>query len=306
MFIMHRELVSQRATLLSRVPTNSSWAEESLASSTQPSSGDLSSWAPASQRQGPAYSSCGGACKVAPTQIRLISHAGGQPWSQVLGGRLNWLVFSQQFYTSVGIGLRTWKCINTWKQKQTKHIMSCKTGFKGEKDHWRSRRTICVKTHESGKTEIEMFDSAILLIRNPYKSLMAEFNRKFAGHLGYATDRNWKSKGSVSEHPVLLWHSVTGVTPWQDAETSVSTANTQWNLSPITAQGRPKSLRPALWEWTRLGHTSAAERCTAAAGSSSIATEVLCGRENTSRHMSPACSPFTRLRAVKKVCPCST
>ncbi|XP_031985955.1 WSC domain-containing protein 1 isoform X3 [Corvus moneduloides] len=67
-------------------------------------------------------------------------------------------------------------------------------GFKGEKDHWRSRRTICVKTHESGKTEIEMFDSAILLIRNPYKSLMAEFNRKYAGHLGYATDRNWKSK----------------------------------------------------------------------------------------------------------------
>lgn len=88
--------------------------------------------------------------------------------------------------------------------------MSCKTGFKGEKDHWRSRRTICVKTHESGKTEIEMFDSAILLIRNPYKSLMAEFNRKFAGHLGYATDRNWKSKGSVSGHPALLWHSVTG------------------------------------------------------------------------------------------------
>lgn len=54
-----------------------------------------------------------------------------------------------------------------------------------------------MKTHESGKTEIEMFDSAILLIRNPYKSLMAEFNRKYAGHLGYATDRNWKSKGKV-------------------------------------------------------------------------------------------------------------
>lgn len=53
-----------------------------------------------------------------------------------------------------------------------------------------------MKTHESGKTEIEMFDSAILLIRNPYKSLMAEFNRKYAGHLGYATDRNWQSKGN--------------------------------------------------------------------------------------------------------------
>ncbi|XP_025903771.1 WSC domain-containing protein 1 [Nothoprocta perdicaria] len=95
---------------------------------------------------------------------------------------------------------------NTWARHLIEHATGYYTGsyyfdgtlynkgFKGEKDHWRSRRTICVKTHESGKTDIEMFDSAILLIRNPYKSLMAEFNRKYAGHLGYATDRNWKSK----------------------------------------------------------------------------------------------------------------
>ncbi|NXE55983.1 WSCD1 protein, partial [Casuarius casuarius] len=95
---------------------------------------------------------------------------------------------------------------NTWARHLIEHATGYYTGsyyfdgtlynkgFKGEKDHWRSRRTICVKTHESGKTEIEMFDSAILLIRNPYKSLVAEFNRKYAGHLGYATDRNWKSK----------------------------------------------------------------------------------------------------------------
>ncbi|XP_076017462.1 sialate:O-sulfotransferase 1-like [Genypterus blacodes] len=67
-------------------------------------------------------------------------------------------------------------------------------GFKGEKDYWKSGRSICVKTHESGQKEIEMFDSAILLIRNPYRSLMAEFNRKCAGHLGHATDAQWKSK----------------------------------------------------------------------------------------------------------------
>lgn len=94
---------------------------------------------------------------------------------------------------------------NTWARHLIEHATGFYTGsyyfdgalynkgFKGEKDHWRSRRTICVKTHESGKKEIEMFDSAILLIRNPYKSLVAEFNRKYAGHLGYATDRNWKS-----------------------------------------------------------------------------------------------------------------
>ncbi|KAI5626096.1 WSC domain-containing protein 1-like isoform X1, partial [Silurus asotus] len=67
-------------------------------------------------------------------------------------------------------------------------------GFKGEKDYWKSGRTICVKTHESGKRDIEMYDSAVLLIRNPYRSLTAEFNRKCAGHLGYASDQHWKSK----------------------------------------------------------------------------------------------------------------
>ncbi|EHB13571.1 WSC domain-containing protein 1 [Heterocephalus glaber] len=95
---------------------------------------------------------------------------------------------------------------NTWARHLIEHATGFYTGsyyfdgtlynkgFKGEKDHWRSRRTICVKTHESGKREIEMFDSAILLIRNPYRSLVAEFNRKCAGHLGYAPDHNWKSK----------------------------------------------------------------------------------------------------------------
>ncbi|XP_022380424.1 WSC domain-containing protein 1 [Enhydra lutris kenyoni] len=95
---------------------------------------------------------------------------------------------------------------NTWARHLIEHATGFYTGsyyfdgtlynkgFKGEKDHWRSRRTICVKTHESGRREIEMFDSAILLIRNPYRSLVAEFNRKCAGHLGYAADQNWKSK----------------------------------------------------------------------------------------------------------------
>lgn len=76
-------------------------------------------------------------------------------------------------------------------------IYSLVPGFKGEKDYWKSGRSICVKTHESGQKEIEMFDSAILLIRNPYRSLMAEFNRKCAGHLGHATDAQWKSKGNT-------------------------------------------------------------------------------------------------------------
>ncbi|XP_041437807.1 WSC domain-containing protein 1 isoform X2 [Xenopus laevis] len=95
---------------------------------------------------------------------------------------------------------------NTWVRHLIEHATGYYTGsyyfdgtlynkgFKGEKDHWRSGRTICVKTHESGKREIEMYDSSILLIRNPYKALIAEFNRKCGGHLGYATERHWKSR----------------------------------------------------------------------------------------------------------------
>lgn len=72
-------------------------------------------------------------------------------------------------------------------------------GFKGERDHWRSGRTICIKTHESGQKEIEAFDAAILLIRNPYKALMAEFNRKYGGHIGFAAHAHWKGKGTAWE-----------------------------------------------------------------------------------------------------------
>ncbi|XP_078083373.1 sialate:O-sulfotransferase 2 [Mustelus asterias] len=67
-------------------------------------------------------------------------------------------------------------------------------GFKGERDHWKSGRSICIKTHESGKKEIELFDAAILLIRNPYKALMAEFNRKYGGHIGFASETHWRGK----------------------------------------------------------------------------------------------------------------
>ncbi|OCT98450.1 hypothetical protein XELAEV_180106821mg, partial [Xenopus laevis] len=67
-------------------------------------------------------------------------------------------------------------------------------GFKGERDHWRNGRTVCIKTHESGRKEIEDFDSAVLIIRNPYKALMAEFNRKYGGHVGFASQAHWKGK----------------------------------------------------------------------------------------------------------------
>ncbi|XP_076127518.1 sialate:O-sulfotransferase 2 [Alosa pseudoharengus] len=95
---------------------------------------------------------------------------------------------------------------NTW----TRHLIELATGyytgsyyfdgslynkgFKGERDHWRSGRTVCIKTHESGKKEIEAYDASILVIRNPYKALMAEFNRKYGGHIGFASQAHWRGK----------------------------------------------------------------------------------------------------------------
>nr|XP_020450127.1 WSC domain-containing protein 2 [Monopterus albus] len=67
-------------------------------------------------------------------------------------------------------------------------------GFIGERDNWRNGKTICIKTHENGRKEIEVFDSSILLIRNPYKALMAEFNRKYGGHVGFASRAHWTGK----------------------------------------------------------------------------------------------------------------
>ncbi|RWS30365.1 WSCD family member-like protein [Leptotrombidium deliense] len=56
---------------------------------------------------------------------------------------------------------------------------------------------IIVKTHEWGLYARRQFDKAVLLIRNPFKTLLAEFNRRSAGHLGHASpDRYLKGKGT--------------------------------------------------------------------------------------------------------------
>ena len=44
-----------------------------------------------------------------------------------------------------------------------------------------------VKTHEWGIMTRELFDKAVLLIRSPGPAILAEFNRRSGGHLGYAS-----------------------------------------------------------------------------------------------------------------------
>ena len=41
-----------------------------------------------------------------------------------------------------------------------------------------TKETICVKTHKSDTDHIHEFDSAVLLMRNPYKALVAEVFRR--------------------------------------------------------------------------------------------------------------------------------
>ena len=47
-------------------------------------------------------------------------------------------------------------------------------------------RVLVVKTHESGEPARSLFKKAILLVRKPSEAILAEFNRRAAGHIGHA------------------------------------------------------------------------------------------------------------------------
>ncbi|XP_070572868.1 sialate:O-sulfotransferase 2-like [Ptychodera flava] len=70
-----------------------------------------------------------------------------------------------------------------------------KKGFKGEREHWKKRNTVVVKTHDFSQEHIKDYDAVVLIIRNPYKAMIAEHNRKFGGHTGYATEDKY-TKGT--------------------------------------------------------------------------------------------------------------
>lgn len=53
-----------------------------------------------------------------------------------------------------------------------------------------------VKTHEWGPKTWMQFEKAILLVRDPDKAILAEFNRQSGGHVGFASpDRYKRTKG---------------------------------------------------------------------------------------------------------------
>jgi len=83
-------------------------------------------------------------------------------------------------------------------QDQTLRI----NGFPGE--GVRDGSVVVVKTHE---TQRGNFDRAILLVRDPYKAILAEFNRQSGGHVGHARPKAFKSKGwpTMVQNGALSW-----------------------------------------------------------------------------------------------------
>ena len=66
-----------------------------------------------------------------------------------------------------------------------------------------------VKTHEFGEGTIKSFNKVILLIRNPYEALQAEFNRRSGGHVGHApaekySKEQWQILENFCEHEIEI------------------------------------------------------------------------------------------------------
>ena len=64
---------------------------------------------------------------------------------------------------------------------------------------------VVVKTHEYNRRN---FDKAILVVRDPYDAILAEFNRRSGGHVGHARPKAFKSK----EWPSMV---NTGANSWE-------------------------------------------------------------------------------------------
>lgn len=69
-----------------------------------------------------------------------------------------------------------------------------KSGFPAE--NICNKSVLVVKTHEWGPNAWGTFSKAILLVRDPDKAILAEFNRQSGGHVGFASpDRYKRTKG---------------------------------------------------------------------------------------------------------------
>lgn len=65
-----------------------------------------------------------------------------------------------------------------------------KSGFPAESIS--NSSVLIVKTHEYGSRGWEKFGKAVLLVRDPAKAILAEFNRQSGGHVGFASPDRYK------------------------------------------------------------------------------------------------------------------
>lgn len=69
-----------------------------------------------------------------------------------------------------------------------------KSGFPAE--NVSNSSVLVIKTHEWGPRSWTQFSKSILLVRDPEKAILAEFNRQSGGHVGFASpDRYKRTKG---------------------------------------------------------------------------------------------------------------
>ena len=63
---------------------------------------------------------------------------------------------------------------------------------------------LVVKTHETSRRN---FNKAILLVRDPFEAILAEFNRRSGGHVGHARPKAFKSKewSNMVQNGALGW-----------------------------------------------------------------------------------------------------
>ena len=70
-----------------------------------------------------------------------------------------------------------------------KDVALLKNGFPGESVA--NGSVLAVKTHEWGQVTREQFDAAILLVRDPFDSILAEFKRRSGGHIGHPSQEKF-------------------------------------------------------------------------------------------------------------------
>jgi len=71
-----------------------------------------------------------------------------------------------------------------------KDVALLRNGFPAESVN--NGSVIVIKTHEYGSDVRDKFEAAILLIRDPFDSILAEFNRRSGGHIGHASPEKFK------------------------------------------------------------------------------------------------------------------